>query len=295
MLEIRVIGGLEVVRGGVPAALPPSRKTRALLAYLALAPGRHRREQLCEMFWDVPDDPRGSLRWSLSKIRPIVDNISAPRLLADRQSVELQTEAIHIDLLAAQSCGGLPAAATRDLIAAAKAFRGPLLSDLDLPESSGFHTWLLAMREDARKLQARILRTLIEQLAATPEAALPYSRELVSVDPFDEDAWATLVTTLADAGRTGELRPQFEAGLRTLREVGAGFGSLLSAWRASQAVSSRPLDRELSSAGSAAAQGPCCGHGARSNRAALPRAEMRGRQRLPRHRAPRSSCFRSPI
>lgn len=62
MLEIRVLGGLEVVRGGVPATLPPSRKARALLAYLALARGRHRREQLCDMFWDVPDDPRGSLR-----------------------------------------------------------------------------------------------------------------------------------------------------------------------------------------------------------------------------------------
>ena len=62
MLEIRVLGGLEVVQDGVPAPLPPSRKTRALLAYLALTGGRHRREQLCETFWDVPDDPRGCSR-----------------------------------------------------------------------------------------------------------------------------------------------------------------------------------------------------------------------------------------
>ena len=108
MLEIRVLGGLDVVRDGVSATLPPSRKTRALLAYLALAAGRHRREQLCEMFWDVPDDPRGSLRWSLSKIRPIVDEVSLPRLLADRQSVELHTEGTTVDFLAAQSCAGRP-------------------------------------------------------------------------------------------------------------------------------------------------------------------------------------------
>ena len=254
MLEIRVLGGLEVVRDGVPATLPPSRKTRALLAYLALARGRHRREQLCEMFWDIPDDPRGSLRWSLSKIRPIVDEISVPRLLADRQSVELRTEAIDVDFLAAQSCAGLTGAATDDLAGAAKSFRGPLLSDLDLPENSGFHTWLLGMREDARKLQARILRSLIERLAATPEEALPYARELVSVDPFDEDAWALLIATLAEAGRSGELRPQFEAGLRTLREVGGGLGSLLRAWRATQAPSGRSVDREPKPAESAAAQ-----------------------------------------
>jgi TolB-like protein len=253
VLEIRVLGGLEVVRDDVPATLPPSRKTRALLAYLALARGRHRREQLCDMFWDVPDDPRGSLRWSLSKIRPIVDEVSVPRLLADRQSVELRTEATSVDFMAAQTCAGLAGAAADDLAGIAKSFRGPLLSDLDLPENSGFHTWLLGMREDARKLQARLLRSLVERLAATPEAALPYARELVGVDPFDEDAWALLIATLAEAGRSGELRPQFEAGLRALRDVGGGFGSLLRAWRAAQAASSRSVDH-ATAAGSPAAQ-----------------------------------------
>ena len=73
MLEIKVLGGLELIRDGAPATLVASRKTRALLAYLALTRCPHRREQLCEMFWDVPDDPRGALRWSLSKIRPFVE------------------------------------------------------------------------------------------------------------------------------------------------------------------------------------------------------------------------------
>src|SRR4029077_12548815 len=123
VLEIRVLGGLEVVRDGVPATLPRSRKTRALLAYLALARSRHRREQLCYMFWDVPDDPRGSLRWSLSKIRPIVDEVSVPRLLADRQSVELRSEAISVDFLAAQSCADLAGVAVNDLADIAKSFR----------------------------------------------------------------------------------------------------------------------------------------------------------------------------
>jgi len=95
---------------------------------------------------------------------------------------------------------------------------------------------------------------LIERLAATPEEALPYARDLVGVDPFDEDTWALMIATLAEAGRRGELRPQFEAGLRTLREVGGGFGSLLRAWRAAQAASSRSVDREAKLAGSAAAR-----------------------------------------
>jgi DNA-binding SARP family transcriptional activator len=78
VLELKVLGGLKVLRDGGAAVLPPSRKTRALLAYLALTRRPHRREQLCEIFWDVPDDPRGSLRWSLSRIRPLVDEPGLP-------------------------------------------------------------------------------------------------------------------------------------------------------------------------------------------------------------------------
>ncbi len=80
VLEFRVLGEFEVVRDGATVTLPPSRKTRALLAYLALSRQEHRREKLCEIFWDVPDDPRGALRWSLSKIRPLVDDPAHPRL-----------------------------------------------------------------------------------------------------------------------------------------------------------------------------------------------------------------------
>jgi TolB-like protein/DNA-binding SARP family transcriptional activator len=242
VLEFRVLGELEVVRDGAPVALPPSRKTRALMAYLALTRHKHRRERLCEMFWDVPDDPRGALRWSLSKIRPLVDDPLYPRLFADRQTVELRTEALDVDFFAAQACAGAEAASTDDLTRAASFFRGALLADIDLSANSEFHTWLLALREDARKLQSRILRVVTEQLAAAPQAALPFSRELVRVDPYDETAWALLIANLASAGRIGEIRQQYEAGQRALREIGGGSGALLRAWRAVQGPSTFSAD-----------------------------------------------------
>jgi TolB-like protein len=244
VLELRVLGELEVIRDGAAMTLPPSRKTRALLAYLALTGRKHRREKLCEVFWDVPDDPRGALRWSLSKIRPFVDEPAYPRLIADRQAIELLTEALEIDFFAVQACAGAEAAATGELVRAASSFRGPLLADLDLPSNSEFHTWLLGLREDARKLQSQILRTLTEGLAATPQQALPYARELVRIDPYDETGWALLISNLAAAGRSGEVRQQYEAATRTLREVGGGSGPLLHAWRAAQAPAIRLADRD---------------------------------------------------
>ena len=66
-LEVRVLGEFAVRRNGQDVALPPSRKTRALLAYLAVVGRPQRRERLCQMFWARPDDPRGALRWSLRR------------------------------------------------------------------------------------------------------------------------------------------------------------------------------------------------------------------------------------
>ena len=48
-LRLRLLGPLTVVRDGVPVALPGSRKTRALLAYLAMAPRPVGRSHLCEL------------------------------------------------------------------------------------------------------------------------------------------------------------------------------------------------------------------------------------------------------
>src|SRR4029077_3644594 len=145
--------------------------------------------------------PPGPCAWTLSKIRPLIDDPAHPRLVADRNSVELRAETVGIDLLSAQACvrAGAGVAPTSDLAQAASSFRGPLLADLDLPANSEFHSWLLSLREDARKLQIQILRALTERLAAAPQEALPYVRELVRTDPYDETGWALLINNLAAA------------------------------------------------------------------------------------------------
>src|SRR5262250_2021681 len=91
-LELAVLGEFRVFRGGEAVSLPPSRKTRALLAYLAVVQRPQRRERLCEIFWEIPDDPRGALRWSLSRIRQIVDTESESCVRADRNLVGLDPD-----------------------------------------------------------------------------------------------------------------------------------------------------------------------------------------------------------
>jgi len=102
VLEVRVLGELEVIREGTPVTLPRSRKTRALLAYLAATGRPQRREHLCSLLWEDTDDPQGNLRWSLTKLRSVIDDRKRKRLVANERLVELDSSDIEIDAFVAK-------------------------------------------------------------------------------------------------------------------------------------------------------------------------------------------------
>jgi TolB-like protein/DNA-binding SARP family transcriptional activator/Flp pilus assembly protein TadD len=239
VLSIGVLGSLEIRRDSTALALPPSRKTRALLAYLALAERPQRRERLCTMLWELPDDPRGSLRWSLSKIRSLVDEPGAQRLVTADDAVALEHSGCQIDLVAVRGllAGGVERVPVADLAAAAMRFRGAFLEGLELPQCPEFHAWYVAQREDARRLRARLAAGLVERLKGEPETALVHARALIEADPASEQAWATLVELIAASGRPREAAEHYAIGERVLSDAGRSpSGPLLRAWRTLRAV-----------------------------------------------------------
>ena len=52
-LQLKLLGEPGLGRDGCAIPLPASRKTRALLAFLALNPKPQRRDSLCELLWQV--------------------------------------------------------------------------------------------------------------------------------------------------------------------------------------------------------------------------------------------------
>jgi len=220
-LVIRVLGELEIVRDGKSLALPKSRRTRALLAFLVLTRRRHRRERLCELLWEVPDDPRGALRWSLSKIRPLVNEPDCERLVATREHVAFEPRGADVDLTSIRQAfvakEALSVGAIEELLAR---FRGELLEGLDVPDQPAFGAWLLAEREAARRTRAALLRTLIERLREDPERALPHVRALTSVEPHEPSAHASLLGCLVAASRREEAARQYELSTVILDEAG---------------------------------------------------------------------------
>ncbi len=233
-LALNLLGELEVVRDGRPLPLPPSKKTRALLAYLALNPRSFRRETLCELLWEIPDDPRGSWRWSLSKLRRLVDDGDRARIVADRSSVALDTTGMDIDVLTLRSLAGADqeALTVDELESASALYRGNFLEGLELSSFHDFHAWCIAERENAVRDQTAILHHLVSHLADQPERALPHARSLVLLAPYDEAARADLIRLLMQLHHTDEAEHQFRLGQRMLEELGTrSTGALLAAWR----------------------------------------------------------------
>jgi DNA-binding SARP family transcriptional activator len=233
-LELRFLGDLAVIREGEVLPLPPSRKTRALLAYLAMNPRPFRRETLCELLWEIPDDPRGSLRWSLSKIRGLVNTRDHVRIVADRTFVRFDDSHAGIDVrnLYALAEGNLQETPIEALKTAAEAYQGLFLEGLELTNFYTFYAWCVAERERVTRARTRILEALVQRLQDTPEQALEYARALVINSPYEEAAQAKLIRLLVESNRPDEAQQQYQLGKRMLAEVGAETsGALFRALR----------------------------------------------------------------
>lgn len=90
LLRLSVLGTFRLEKGDTPVNVP-GRKARALLAYLALHPEPHAREQLAALFWSsgADADARLSLRVTLSQLKKIHPAL----VLADTDTVQLNPAA----------------------------------------------------------------------------------------------------------------------------------------------------------------------------------------------------------
>src|SRR5262245_14349178 len=143
-LQLRLLGPLAVICQGLAVALPPSRKVRALLSYLALAPRPALRAHLCELLWDVADDPRRELRWCLTKLREVIDDAQRRRLISDKQWVSIDTSDVEIDATAFSRVieGVLVEGSLDQLKSLTGMIQGDFLEGLAVDRSPMFDNWL---------------------------------------------------------------------------------------------------------------------------------------------------------
>lgn len=238
-LSIHTLGELAIQRDGETLTLPASKRTRALLAYLTLTARPHRRDRLCEVFWEIPDDPRGALRWALSKLRPLVNDKAVERLVADRERVTLQIADVEIDIRSLATELENPELSVSRMQKLAAQLQEPLLEAIDLPNQALFQQWLTAEREHVNVLRAKVLSRLSRQPDLPPNKALVWTRTWMELEPFNPEAATQLLTQLEQLGHTAEVET-------LARELALRFRKAGVAWSAeTRAGTSRvPLDVE---------------------------------------------------
>ncbi|WP_162034358.1 BTAD domain-containing putative transcriptional regulator [Mesorhizobium japonicum] len=232
-LSVRLLGPLEILRDGVPLALPASRKLRALLAYLALAPHAVGRGRLCELLWDVPNDPRGELRWCLSKLRAALDTPDRRRVTTQGDAVALDLDGCLVDALEISQAAaqGIATLDVERLQGLAGLFAGDLLDGLELERSPHFDSWLVAQRRRFDAYHAAVLEQLAASLPADCDETVSRLDRWIELAPFDTRAHAALLASLARRGEIGAAEQHLASAERLFQSEDLDFAPLRQAWR----------------------------------------------------------------
>jgi predicted ATPase/DNA-binding SARP family transcriptional activator len=205
-VKISLLGGFQA-HDGVGALNLPTRKSQALLAYLALSLGHaHPREKLANLLWgDMPDaQARGNLRHALSRIRGAV-----PSLLLDGPNVALDPLAVDVDVARFERlvADGGPEA----LAQATHVYRGDLLDGLTVSEPP-FEEWLTFERERLRELAIQAMGRLLthQQKSEALEQAVQTALRLLTLDPLQERVYRAVMRLYARLGRREAALRQYQ-------------------------------------------------------------------------------------
>ena len=136
------------------------------------------RSRLCELLWDVPNDPRGELRWCLSKLRGVLDENGRRRVETSGDAVRLDLDGCFVDAayVAATAEEGIETLELRQLREISSHFSGNFLDGLELDRNPHFNHWLISQRSRFRSCQTAILEHLARKLPKTSEETLSTSQ-----------------------------------------------------------------------------------------------------------------------
>ncbi|MEH2530068.1 DNA-binding SARP family transcriptional activator [Bradyrhizobium sp. AZCC 1588] len=208
-LHIDLLGGWSVRLSGHGARSLPTKKSQALLAYLAVPAGRfHAREKLTAMFWGDSSETlaRQSFRQALVSIRRLTGG--EPLLMTRNGAIALDPEAVVVDVALLEAA--LADQTTDGLEWIAELCRGEFLAGLNLDEPE-FDEWRSFERDRLNTLAVEALAKLVDRQASkTPEAAIQTARRLLAIDPSQERMQRTLMRLLLGQGQRAAALKQYQ-------------------------------------------------------------------------------------
>ena len=229
-LKLNLLGDFQVLDGTAQPVPISARKSRALLAILALSPtGSVPRHRVANLLWGdkVDAQARSNLRQALASLRQDFATLDASLLSADDEKITLNRGRIEIDVLRFQALSSTDKA--DDLRLAMALYRGELLADTEVSVAE-FDDW----KANERARLHTIAVACAEKLLALETGAnrIELAKRLVDMEPLKESAHRALMQAYADAGENG-LALQHYATCRDLldRELGIAPGTEIETLR----------------------------------------------------------------
>jgi len=197
VVRLRLIGQMAAWTVRSESVLPSGRKTRALLACIALAAPRPvLRGRLAEQLWSrrPEEQARASLRQEIHRLLDALSPAETDVLLITRDHLTLRPGAVWIDVeevLRATTAQPAPLAL----------LDGDLLEDLDGVDPN-FDAWLHTERERLRDRARSIAEAMLKE-NLEPDAAIAAAQRLLTIDRSHEGAWRSLMKAHAARGERG--------------------------------------------------------------------------------------------
>lgn len=194
---MRLIGQMEAWTLTSENVLPAGRKTRALLAVIALSSPRPAlRGRLAELLWSrrPEEQARASLRQEIHRLLESLAPCGTEVLVVTRDHLSLRPGVVWVDVEEVMR-------ATTDQPASLSLLDGDLLEDLDGIDPT-FDAWLTTERERLRDRARTVAEALLRE-QVEPEAAIPAAQRLLQIDRAHEGAWRALMKAHAERGERG--------------------------------------------------------------------------------------------
>lgn len=214
MLDVKMLGQFDVIQDGTRLTIP-TRHAQALFAYLIINAGNVvRRENLAGMLWpDSCDDcARGNLRHELWRLRKACGARGKIYFLVDDLSVSFNAKATYCTDVQRFERASKPDSTKVDLIKALSVYRGELLP--------GFYDeWVFVERQRLKLVYEAAITRLMDILRAEQrgDEILDWAMHWITVDPWSESGYRTLITAYASQGdlvKAAETYEHFSRGIQ---------------------------------------------------------------------------------
>jgi DNA-binding SARP family transcriptional activator/TolB-like protein len=227
-LDIRLLGTVDVVRNGVSVPLPKSRKLRALLAILVTEGRPVGRSRLCDLLWDLPNDPRSELRWHLSKLRKVVDTPERARILSGEDAIGIDLAGCTVDALELLKMEkDIPSMLSQQAVLSDR-YRGTFLGDMDL-SGAATSVWLTTQRRRFSSASLAVAKALAKATPTEDPAYEAVVEQWLDLSPFEIDAQHCLLSHLFRQGRIAEADTHLKSTERLFRDEGLPLTGLREA------------------------------------------------------------------